>query len=76
MAHRVNIMLDDFSWRALKKAPKGERSQIVNSAVAEWFKTHKRAKAAQKMDKIRQTMPTVPTKKIVAWLRTEREKNR
>lgn len=73
MVHRVNIMLDNAVWGALKKIPAGERSKIVNAAVAEWFKSRRRQIAARKMDALRETMPVVSTPEIVAWLRRERE---
>ena len=73
MAHRVNIMLDNTVWGTLKKVPAGERSKIVNAAVAEWFKSRRRQIAARKMDALREAMPVVSTQEIVAWLRRDRE---
>ncbi len=38
MAHRVNFTLEDSVCQALKQVDKGERSKVVNSAIAEWLK--------------------------------------
>lgn len=72
MAHRVNIMLDDFAWNILQELPKGERSKIVNTAIVEWARARKRANAAQRMDALRAQLPEVSTDEIVAWLRSDR----
>ncbi|HLQ26241.1 MAG TPA: hypothetical protein VK138_10225 [Acidiferrobacterales bacterium] len=76
MAHRVNFMLEDSVWQALKQVDKGERSKVVNNAIAEWLKKHKRLSAARKMDALRATMPAVSTKDIVTWVREDRERAR
>ena len=33
MSHRVNVVLDNYAWEALQSVPKGERSQINNTAM-------------------------------------------
>jgi predicted CopG family antitoxin len=76
MAHRVNFMLEDSVWQALKQIGKGERSKVVNNAIAEWLKKHKRHGAARKMDILRATMPAVSTEEIVTWVREDRERTR
>ena len=73
MAHRVNIMLDDTIWETLKKVPSGERSSVVNAAIAEWFKARRRQAAARRMDVLRKAMPVVSTREIVNWIRQERK---
>ena len=72
MAHRVNIMLDDGLWKDLKQVPAGERSRVVNEAIAGWLKARRRAGAAHKMDALRARMPAVSVKEIAAWLREDR----
>ncbi len=76
MAHRVNFMLEDSVWQALKQVGKGERSKVVNNAIAEWLKKHKRLGAARKMDALRATMPAVSAKDLAAWVREDRERAR
>jgi hypothetical protein len=76
MAHRVNFMLNDSVWQALKQVGKGERSKVVNNAIAEWFKKHNRLAAARKMDALRATMPAVSAKDTAAWIRADRERTR
>jgi hypothetical protein len=74
MAHRVNILLDDAIWAALSKAPQGERSRIVNSALKQWFQKRSRQDAARRMDELRAQMTPISTEQIVAWVREERER--
>lgn len=73
MAHRVNFMLDDSVWRALKQVDKGERSRVVNHALSEWLRRHKRRNAVRKMDELRAVLPPVSVADIAAWVREERE---
>jgi hypothetical protein len=72
MAHRVNVLLDDAVWRVLEKAPRGERSGIVNAALTRWFETRVRRTAARRMDELRADLPAVETQDVVAWLREDR----
>lgn len=74
MAHRVNILLEDVVWGALGKAPKGERSRIVNAALVQWFEKKRRADAALRMDELRAQLPSVTPKQIVKWVREDRER--
>jgi hypothetical protein len=76
MAHRVNIMLEDGLWKDLKQVPAGERSRVVNDAIAGWLKVRRRAGAARKMDALRARMPAVSVKEIAAWLREDRSRPR
>jgi hypothetical protein len=76
MSRRVNIMLEDQVWRVLQKAPSGERSRIVNSALRQWFQTRKRRlDAAHKMDTLRQGVCSVSSDQIVDWLRVDRDRS-
>lgn len=74
MTHRVNVLLEDAVWRVLGKAPKGERSRIVNAALAQWFQKRRRADAARRMDELRAQLPDVATKQVVKWVREDRER--
>lgn len=74
MSHRVNIMLDEDAWQALRACAKGERSKVVSSAVIAWFKARQREEAVQKMDMLRTRLPDVSTQEIVNWIREDRER--
>ena len=76
MAHRVNVMLDNELWEELRQVPTGERSRVVNDAIAEWLKARRRAGIARKMDALRARMPRVATEEIAAWLREDRVRAR
>lgn len=74
MTHRVNIVLEDVVWAALSRAPQGERSRIVNSALKQWLHERSRRDAARRMDELRATLAPVTTRQIVGWVREERER--
>ena len=74
MAHRVNVLLEDAVWATLSKAPQGERSHIVNSALKQWFHSRSRRDAARRMDELRALLPPISTRQIVAWVREERQR--
>lgn len=74
MTHRVNVLLEDEVWEVLSKAPRGERSRIVNRALAEWFGERGRADAAERMDHLRRGLPPVSTEQVVEWIREDRER--
>lgn len=74
MAHRINILIDDTVWPDLAGVPKGERSRVVNHALAEWFQVRRRERAARQMDMLRSQMPQVSTEEIVSWVREDRDR--
>ena len=76
MAHRVNVILEDAVWATLSKAPQGERSLIVNTALKQWFQRRSRRDSARRMDELRALLPPVATSQIVAWVREERDRAR
>ena len=76
MARRVNIMMDDDSWRVMRKLPRGARSRAVNAAIRQWSGASRRRDASARMDALRARLPAVPTDRIVRWIREERERLR
>lgn len=76
MARRVNIMMDEDSWRVMRKLPRGARSRAVNAAIREWSGASRRRDASARMDALRARLPAVPTDRIVRWIREERERLR
>ena len=73
MARRVNIMMDDDSWRIIERLPRGTRSRAVNTAIRQWAGVSRRREASARMDALRARMPAVGTCEIVRWIREERE---
>ena len=73
MARRVNIMLDDDSWRVIERLPRGTRSRAVNAAIREWAGASGRRDASARMDALRARLPAVDTDRIVRWIREGRE---
>ena len=73
MARRVNIMMDDDSWRIIERLPRGTRSRAVNAAIREWAGVSRRREASAHMDALRARLPAVGTCEIVRWIREERE---
>lgn len=73
MSVRSNIVFDDDVWEALQQAPRGERSRVVNQAVAEWLKRRDAEAACRLMDEI-SARHTAPPGSAVDWLRADRER--
>ena len=73
MARRVNIMMDEDSWRVIQRLPRGTRSRAVNAAIREWSGASRRRDASARMDALRARLPAVETDQIVRWIREERE---
>jgi hypothetical protein len=74
MTRRVNVVLEDGVWATLSKAPQGERSRIVNSALKQWFRKRSQRDVARRMDELRAALQPVTTRQIVAWVREERQR--
>jgi hypothetical protein len=74
VSHRVNVLLEDNAWALLQLVPQGERSRVVNRALAEWFGRRRRALAARDMDRLRQAAPRVSEREVLELLRADRER--
>ena len=74
MSQRVNIILEQSVWDLFKTVPQGERSRLVNFAIKDWFEQKKSKRAAQKMDALRQTLPSFSSKEILNLLRADRNR--
>ena len=59
MSHRVNFVLKDEIWDALQTVPKGERSAVVNEALARWIELRRRREAASEIDHLRGSLSPV-----------------
>lgn len=73
MSRRINVMIDDDTWRLLEKIPSGERSRTVNEALRIWAKRRRRRDAIAEMDGLRARLPKVSTAEVVRWIREDRE---
>ena len=74
MARQVNIMMDEQSWRVIRRLPRGSRSRAVNTAIHEWAAAARRRDASARMDALRERLPAVGTDRIVRWIRDGRER--
>lgn len=53
MPMRTNIILDEQNWTELQKLPRGERSRVINAALADWMRRRDRARALAEIDGMR-----------------------
>lgn len=74
MARRVNIMMDEDSWRIIRRLPRGSRSRAVNAAIREWAGASRKRDASARMDALRERLPAIGTDRIVRWIREGRER--
>jgi hypothetical protein len=74
MPHRVNVVLKDEIWDALQAVPKGERSALVNDALARWIELRDRRAAAAELDRLSSTLSPVPGSSE-EWIREDRERH-
>jgi hypothetical protein len=72
MPHRVNVVLKDEIWDALQGVPKGERSALVNDALARWIELRDRRAAAAELDRLSSTLSPAPGSSE-EWIREDRE---
>ena len=73
MSRRINVIIDDDTWRLLEKIPSGERSRTVNEALRIWAQRRRRHDAVAEMDALRNQLPKVSTAEVVRWIREDRE---
>lgn len=74
MSKRINVMIDDDTWRFLARVPAGERSRAINDALRAWVTRRRRHDAAREMDLLRAQLPKVSTAEVVQWIREDRER--
>jgi predicted CopG family antitoxin len=73
MGKRINIMIDDDTWRMLGKIPAGARSRAVNDALRAWVVRRRRNDAVRELDELRTQLPVTSTAEVAQWIRDERE---
>ena len=73
MSRRVNVMIDDDTWRFLRAVPAGERSRTINEALRAWISRYRRRDAVREMDALSARLPAVGTDEVARWVREDRE---
>jgi hypothetical protein len=73
MSKRINIMIDDDTWRLLGKIPAGARSRAVNEALRTWVLRRRRKDAANELDALRVQLPVASAAELARWIREDRE---
>jgi len=74
MSRRINIMIDDDTWRILGKIPAGARSRAVNEALRAWVQRRRRMDAAHELDTLRASLPAVTAAQVAQWIRVDRDR--
>jgi hypothetical protein len=73
MSKRINVMIDEDTWRFLGRVPAGERSRAINQALRSWVARRRRKDAVREMDILRAELPKVSTDEVARWVREDRE---
>ena len=75
MSRRINVILDDDTWRFLQRLPQEERGRTINQALREWALKRRRLDAAAGMDRLREELAANPvsTAEILRWVRADRD---
>lgn len=74
MSKRINIMIDEDTWRFLSRVPAGERSRAINEALRAWLTRRRRRDAVREMDALRAQLPRVTADEVARWVREDRER--
>jgi hypothetical protein len=59
MSHRVNVMIDESLWSDFQAIPPGERSRVLNEALAALLLRRRRMAAIARMAALRAEMPVL-----------------
>ena len=73
MGKRINVMIDEDTWRVLGRIPAGARSRAINEALRAWVERRRRHDAVRELDALRERLPAVSTAEVVRWIREDRE---
>ena len=75
-ARKLNFMIKDDIARELETlVPPGERSKIVNEALARELLSIRRRRLTEKLRVLRDSGPSLTTKEIVAMLKKDRRRH-
>ena len=72
MSHRVNVILEDEIWAALKRLQRGERSHFINRAVAKELIRARRQEAVGELERLRSQLPLLDGS-AEQWIREDRD---
>jgi hypothetical protein len=75
MSKRINVMIDDDTWRFLGRVPAGDRSRTINEALRAWVARRRRADAVREMDQLSLLLPRVSTAEVAHWIREDRDQD-
>ena len=73
MGKRINIMIDEDTWRILGRIPAGARSRAVNEALRAWVVRRRRNDAVHELDALRARLPAASAAEVAQWIREDRE---
>ena len=74
MGKRINIMIDEDTWRVLGKIPAGARSRAVNEALRTGVSRRRRNDAVNELDALRAQLPAASATELSRWIREDRER--
>jgi predicted CopG family antitoxin len=74
MSKRINVMIDEDTWRFLERVPAGERSRAINDALRAWVTRRRRRDAVREMEALRAQLPKISTEEVTRWIREDRER--
>ena len=74
MGRRINVMIDEDTWRLLGRVPAGERSRAINDALRAWVTRRRRSDAIRVMEALRTQLPKISTEEVTRWIREDRER--
>ena len=73
MGKRINIMIDEDTWRVLARIPVGTRSRAINDALRAWVVRRRRSDAVHELDALRAQLPVTSAAEVAQWIRDDRE---
>ena len=74
MGRRINVMIDEDTWRLLGRVPAGERSRAINDALRAWVTRRRRSDAMREMEALRTQLSKISTEEVTRWIREDRER--
>ena len=73
MSKRINVMIDEDTWRFLGRVPAGDRSRAINDALRAWVTRRRRSDSVREMEALRRQLPKISTEEVTRWIREDRE---
>lgn len=73
MSRRINVMIDEDTWKFLGRVPVGERSRAINEALRAWITRRRRSDAVREMEALRTQLPKISTEEVTRWIHEDRE---